>query len=53
MPRNPPTVLPTNEAYSESEPRSIGKYPPTVEPINIAIIIKLFLDIIFNGVPVL
>ena len=44
MPSNPPMVLPTSEAAIESAPNIIGTNPPAVEPIIIAIIIKLFLD---------
>lgn len=46
MPRNPPMVLPINEAYIESAPSSIGAYPPAVDAITIAIIIKLFFDMV-------
>jgi len=46
MPNSPPIVLPAKEADIESTPNSIGAYPPAMEHITIAIIIKLFLDMV-------
>lgn len=46
MPNSPPKVLPTKEANIESAPNSMGAYPPAMEHITIAIMIKLFLDMV-------